>query len=665
MGEINMKTHPDMQFFIKPKKPLKSYIMGSLCGLCILGSAAAVAAEKPNILLIVADDLAYSDLGSYGGEIDTPQLDRLAASGIRFSDFNVNPMCVVTRTSLLTGHTHSQSDNYRRSLPVAHLLREAGYATFLSGKWHQNGSDPLGAGFASFYGFLHGAINSWTGSGRIQRDRNKPSAVPADWYSSDAFTDEALNQMEAARQAGQPFFAYVAYNAPHSPLHAPRENVEKYYDRYRAGWEALRQQRFERLQAMGMIDERFKMTPPGAEVRQWEKLPASTQELEARRMAAYAGMVDRMDWNIGRLLDYLEENALEENTFVVFLSDNGGDYSNGNIATYDQQVPWQANSSPFSSNGWSYLQNTPFRFYKHSAHRGGVSVPLIIRWPAEVELPPGSILHQRLHVTDLYPTFLELSGSEYPPAVDDRNLAPLYGQSILPLLEHPDLPDYAIHNEIHWGLKISRGLVQDDWKICALYAGPWQLFNLRDDPAESNDLAQQIPERVEAMARCWFDFANNETAMSALWKRPTMDRQLGWGYHRIASVWPSFQYASPQSSATGVPVDTDLRFKFAEPLSFDHSKGKTIRLYSEEEPDRIIWQADPEPGHPAEGAKAIIFNDLPRLKPDTTYFVLTDNQWLSVGGKPAKALNDGAYWYRFRTVSEPLRQSKSGFIKNR
>ena len=203
-----------------------------------LSTSAAAADVRPNIVLIVADDLGYSDLGCYGGEIDTPNLDRLAAEGVRFSQFHVNPMCVVTRTSLMTGHTHSQSDQYRRSLPVARLMRKAGYATSLTGKWHQPG-DPLDAGFDSFYGFLHGQIDSWTGytAGKpaIQRDRQPPKPVEPGWYSSDAFTDNAIAQIDSAVDQGRPFFTYVAYNAPHSPLHAPRENVREVL-RAISGW---------------------------------------------------------------------------------------------------------------------------------------------------------------------------------------------------------------------------------------------------------------------------------------------------------------------------------------------------------------------------------------------------------------------------------------------
>lgn len=621
--------------------------------LCIFLASTAETAQRPNILLIVADDVGYSDLGCYGGEIDTPNLDQLASDGLRFSEFHVNPMCVVTRTSLMTGHEHSQSDNYRRSLPVARLMKDAGYATSISGKWHQPGN-PLDAGFDSFYGFLGGAIDSWTGIERgkpaIQSDRQKPEPVPDGWYSSDAFTDDAMKQIDAARKTGKPFFTYLAYNAPHSPLHAPREHVEKYYDRYQVGWESLRQERFKRLKAMGLIDDRYVMSQPEAEVRRWDELPASIQKQESRRMAAYAGMLDRLDWNVGRLLQHLSEQQLDDNTLVIFMADNGGAYSNGDIRTYDQQIPWQAGTNPFASNGWSYLKNTPFRWYKSCAQEGGVSVPMIVHWPARLANQAGSIRKQRLHVTDLYPTFLELAGASYPATDGDRPLEPLYGKSLMTLLHDATLPHRAIHDEIFWCFnQTGKGLVKGDWKISSISDGPWRLYNIRIDPAESKDLAAEKPEVVAEMADHWFRFAKNRTTMPTSWRAPLKDYQEGWGFHRIRMSMPAFNRAVPASSAMDVPCDTDLSFYFSQPISFDHSVGKSLRLYEASDIDTVVWHADPQPGHPAEGTEQITFDDLPRLKPNTTYFALADPGWIRLGGIPANQLNDGAFWYRFRT----------------
>lgn len=611
---------------------------------------------RPNILLIVADDLGYSDLGCYGGEIATPNLNRLAAEGVRFSEFHVNPMCVVTRTSLMTGHTHCQSDQYRRSLPVARLMQKAGYATSITGKWHQPGN-PLDAGFDSFYGFLGGQIDSWTGqtAGKpaIQYDRQPPKPVAPGWYSSDAFTDHAITQIDSALEEGKPFFMYAAYNAPHSPLHAPRENVEKYYDRYRVGWDVLRQKRFNRQMEMRLIDDRYVVTQADAEVPRWNELPEEMQVTQSRRMAAFAGMVDRLDENIGRLLDHIHKRGLENNTVVLFFSDNGGDYGNGDIRTYHLEVPWQPGGHPYAATGWAYLKCTPFRWYKSSAFEGGVSVPLIVRWPQGLQCSPGRILSQRLHVTDLYPTFLELAGVAYPTKDGDRPLTPLYGRSMLPLWRHPSTSKYAIHDEIFWAFTFTgKGLVQGDWKISSISDGPWKLFNVADDPAESKDLATALPDRLQEMNDRWFEFAEHHTAMPLSWRMPLTDHAEGWGFHRIRMVMPSFEYADPPQAATGVPLDTDLSFSFSQPISFAGSDGKTIRLYAVKDPEHVLWQADPAPGHPAEGTQCVTFDDLPHLERNTTYFLLTDPGWITLGGKPARAFNDGAFWYRFRTVAD-------------
>ena len=626
----------------------KSFFSFLLCS-CLQ----AATNEAPNILLLVADDMGYSDLGCFGGEIDTQHLDRLASQGLRFTGYNVNPMCTVTRTSLISGHTHTQSSNYRFSLPFPRLLQQAGYMTLISGKWHQP-KNPVDAGFDSFYGFLGGVINCWTGQSRgknqIQRNKQAPKPVPDGWYSTDAFTTEAISQIDLALEQNKPFFAYVPYNAPHSPFHAYREDVEKYYERYEAGWEVLRQQRFKRMREMGLIDERYIESPPNPEVRRWEEMPRKTQLQEARRMAAYAGMVDCMDRNIGRLLKHLDDRGVADNTLVIFFSDNGGAYNNGNIKTYDAQIPWNPKSAPYASNGWSYLRNAPFRWYKSSAESGGVSSPLIVRWPKGIQTQPGSVLTQRLHVTDWYPTFLELAGMTYPEKDGRRSIEPLYGNSIVPLLRDPSLPDYAIHEEIFWAYNSTgKGLVQGDWKISSISDGPWRLYNVKKDPATSRNLADEMPEKLKEMSGQWFNFAENHTKMKPSWKRPIRDDQEGWGYHRILKVMPAYRSASPQMSQAGVPLDTDLTFNFSAPISFGKSKGKTLRLYAVNQPDQVLWQVDPESQHPAVGKHSITFTDLPRLQPNTTYFLLSDAGWITLGGKRAGPLNDGAYWFRFRT----------------
>lgn len=609
----------------------------------------------PNILLIVADDMGYSDVGCFGGEIDTPSIDRLASEGVRFTDFFVNPMCVVTRTSLLTGHEHSQSNNYKHSLPIASLLKDAGYLTSISGKWHQP-KNPLDSGFDSFYGFLKGEINGWKGTYSdnktlaIQTNRQKPKQVPKGWYCSDAFADHAIEQIDKAIESESPFFTYVPFNAPHGPLHAPQENVEKYYGRFDAGWDQLRKNRMQRMLDAGLIDERFKSNTPEAEVCKWDELPKSVQQLESRRFCAYAGMVDRMDKNIGRLIGHLEEKNVLDDTIVIFFSDNGGNYSHGAIQSFAMEKPWSPNGPrPACATGWARLMNTPFSWYKTSSFRGGVSSPLIIRWPKKKTMAAGSILHQRLHVSDLYPTLLQIAHVNYPQTHESRKLKPLYGKSILPLLNNPELPEYEIHRDIFWGFnETAKGFLSGDWKISSINDSPWKLYNLKSDPSETTDLAKEYPERIKELNDRWYRFADEETDMDQSWKRPLRADHQGWGLHRVRMTMP-LTSISPACSALNVPLETSLRIEFNGVIDFANTAGKTIRLYSASDPAKPIWQLDPDESNSAHGKRKLDF-ELPKLKPATTYYLLSDAGWIKVGAKSAVGLNDGAFFHRFRTT---------------
>ena len=404
---------------------------------------------------------------------------------------------------------------------------------------------------------------------------------------------------------------------------------------------------------MGLIDERYVMTEPEAEVRRWDELSEATQRQESRRMSAYAGMLDRLDWNVGRLLSHLRAEGLEDDTLVIFMADNGCDYSNGDIRTYDEQLPWQPGTHPYASNGWAYLKNTPFRWYKSSAHEGGVSVPMIVRWPKAIQEQAGSIRKQRLHVTDFYPTFLELAGATYPQADGRRKLEPLYGSSLIALLVDGTVADKAIHDEMFWCFnQTGKGLTKGNWKISRISDGPWRLYNITEDPAESKNLAEEMPDVVREMSEYWFRFAKDRCVMEESWRAPLKEFQEGWGFHRIRMILPAFVRAVPASSQTNVPCETELTFHFSQPISFANSTGKTLRLYAAGEINTVVWQADPEPGHAADGKMQIKFDDLPRLKPDTTYFVLADAGWIILGSQPVGPLNDGAFWYRFRTGSD-------------
>ena len=647
--------------FVKPVFIFRLAVFACMLVWLIACAGITVAADPnetatpPNILLIVADDMGYSDLGCYGGEIDTPSIDQLASQGVRFTDFFVNPMCVVTRTSLLSGHEHSQSNNYRHSLPIAKLIRDAGYHTSASGKWHQP-KNPLDWGFDSFYGFLKGEINGWKGTytdGKtlaIQTDRNQPQPVPADWYCSDAFADHAISQMDAAIDANKPFFSYIPFNAPHGPLHAPQQNVEKYYGRFDQGWDQLRKSRMQRMLEQGLIDDRYRSNEPEAEVCVWDELPDSVKKIESRRFCAYAGMVDRMDENIGRIISHLKTKKIFDNTIVIFFSDNGGNYSHGSIHDYAREVPWSATGPrPACATGWARLMNTPFSWYKTSSFRGGVSAPLVIRWPQNKSIKPGSILKQRIHVSDLYPTLLEIVGKTYPQQDGERKLKPLYGQSILPVLENAALPPLAIRDEIFWGFtSTAKGLLKDNWKISSINDSRWRLYDVSVDPTETTDLSAGHPDKVQELNDRWYQFADQQTDMDKSWKQPLSEDWQGWGLHRVKMTMP-IASIQPACAATDVPTDTPLTMEFNGKISFMKTPNKTIRLYAADSPTQPLWQFDPDRHHEAQGKSKITFK-LPKLKPATTYYLLTDRNWIKINDRPAGSINDGAYFYRFRTA---------------
>ncbi len=609
---------------------------------------------RPNILLIVADDLGYSDLGCFGGELGTPCLDRLAQRGVRFTNAMVNPMCVVTRTSLLTGQTHVQSDNYRNSYPIAAILRDHGYRTSLSGKWHQPGN-PLDAGFDHFYGFLEGEINSWNGTSNgkpvIQTNRGPPLAVGPAWYASDAFATDCLTQIDEAVEAGSPFFCYLAFNAPHGPHHAPRRNVEKYAHRFDAGWDVMRRDRYHRMIAKGIVNERFRLSKPEAEVRRWNELPRSVQRLESRRFQAYAGMVDRMDENIGRVLDHLDRRGLTDNTIVIFFSDNGGDYGHGDSQTASKEVPWSASGPrPAHANGWAMLKATPFRWYKSSAFQGGVATPLIVAWPRGLAGTPGSIQRQRAHVSDWYPTFLELAGAAVPAQVEPGGLGALVGNSLVPVFSDPGLAELAVHNRIIWEYEgISKGLVRDQWKIVSINDGPWRLFDLATDPAEADDLAGTRPEVRDELSREWFAFEERFPWCPEAWRRPLIPDQQGWGLHRLRLVMPVVSI-TPAMAATDVPLETTLQFTFSKPPVIQKTGEASFRLYSSRDPSTPIYVfGESHEGLATVENNTLTLGGLPRLEPDTTYFVRADGGWITAGGTPVGPINDGSIWYRFRT----------------
>lgn len=538
-----------------------------VCFVSMLGTATGQT-RRPNILLIVADDLGFSDLGCYGSEIETPNLDRLAAEGLRLTQFYTTGRCCPSRASILTGFYPHQvglghmikdlgQAGYRGRVSenvksIAQLLGDRGYRAYLSGKWHLGTEDPTKHGFEEFFGTLTSAQTYWDANHflRISKDRNsmvKDAATRAEavrqerrpFYGTDALADYAIHFLESSRESpDEPWFLYLAFNAPHFPLHAPQETIAKYANRYSAGWDQLRERRLERMKELGILSEATQLTPrsdyfdwgesTGSQNPAWESLPQERQMDLSRRMAIYAAMVDRMDQNVGRLLAELEGRQELENTLIVFTSDNGGcaewdafgfDIKSGpeNILHRDDQIQQMGSAGTYHSvgSGWANTSNTPWRMYKHFNHEGGIAVPCIIHWPEGAKGLSGVIDDTPTHLIDLVPTFLDvtrLSETDSrpevietpPPKVQTASAEiELPGTSLAPLLRSQSLVERTLFFE-HEG---NRAVRQGRWKLVALRHRPWELYDILSDRTEMNDLAAQHPEMVRRLSEAWEHWA--------------------------------------------------------------------------------------------------------------------------------------------------------------
>jgi arylsulfatase len=511
---------------------------------------ASFMSRRPNIVLILVDDMGWSDLGCYGGEIRTPNLDAVADAGTRWTQFYNCARCCPTRASLLTGLYPHQAGigfmdhgnkwnrqiydgldrpQYRGSLDkacptVAELLRTAGYQTFMSGKWHVGQREPSeyprARGFDRYYGILAGACNYWRPQdwARLLRDDEPLTDVPPDFYTTDAFSREAARFVDEA-DPQRPFFLYLAYNAPHWPLHAWPEDIHRYRGRYDAGWDALRDERFARQKQLGLFDPDDRLSPRDPDSHPWSDEPDRPRM--AHRMAVYAAMVDRMDQGVGRVLDALRRKDALDDTLIVFLSDNGAC-----AEPYGADSPIPA-GPPESDTGvllpWANASNTPLRLFKHWTHEGGMRTPFIASWPRRIA--PGAIDRENFaHVKDLLPTFLDAAGAEYDPAR-------FAGTSILPWLTGDgDRPHETLFME-HEGNRCVR---DGRFKLVSFYnerrtwgagtgprTGPWELYDIVADPTELHDLAPEHPHRVRDMAERYRDWAERtgvvdwETAVRA------------------------------------------------------------------------------------------------------------------------------------------------------
>ncbi len=483
------------------------------------GMSFAAQSKRPNIILIMCDDMGFSDIGCYGSEIPTPNIDRLAREGMRFTQFYNGARCCPTRASLLTGlYAHQAGIGHmvrnleaqlgpayrgylnERCVTIAEALRPAGYRTLMVGKWHvgeERPHWPLDRGFEHYYGLISGASNYWKLDANRKMARDNEPIVPQEenFYMTDAFTENALKFLDAYGRSDKPFFLYLAYTAPHWPLHAWPEDIAKHKGRYAIGWDELRQRRYRRQIELGIINPDWKLSPRDPRAPAWQD--AKNKQWLDMRMAVYAAQITRMDQGIGRILAKLRELGIERDTLIMFLSDNGGcaEELRGN----DPRVmPGPVDT--FQSYGlpWANASNTPFRRFKHWVHEGGIATPFIARWPAVIK--PGTITHQVGHIIDVMATCVDVAGAEYPEEYNGRKITPLEGKSLLPIFQGKQREG---HDALFWEHEGNRAVRQGRWKLVSMYPQGWELFDMEADRTEQNDLAQKYPEKVRELEALW------------------------------------------------------------------------------------------------------------------------------------------------------------------
>ncbi|WP_187262660.1 arylsulfatase [Pontibacter beigongshangensis] len=495
--------------------------------------------KKPNIIIILADDMGFSDLGSFGSEISTPNLDAMAEGGLKMTNFYNTSRCCPTRASLLTGlYPHQagvghmvnerEHPSYRGMLSdqcvtIAEVLQDNGYTTLMTGKWHLNARPeqwPVKRGFDRYFGLLDGA-NSYFGNRPYRPNQkltyaldNKEYTPGEGFYATDAYTDFAIQFIEENKAKDKPFFLYLAYTAPHWPLHAMQEDIAKYKGKYLKGWDKLREERFKRMQALGVISKKEQLSPRDEEVPAWDSLTEEEKLKWDEKMAVYAAMVDRMDQNIGKLRAKLKEMGADKNTIIMFLSDNGGSYENIGGPSFTQEIQ-EANkkpaSDPTSFTAYEFeganVSNTPFRKFKRWEHEGGIATPFIAYYPGMMK--GGNVNHQPAHVIDLMTTSLELAGAKYPTNYNGNSIKPMEGKSLVPLLKGQK---WAGHKELFFEHEGNRAVRQGDWKIVSVFPeNKWALYNLATDRSELNDLSSKHPEKVKELAKlydAWAKHAN-------------------------------------------------------------------------------------------------------------------------------------------------------------
>lgn len=511
------------------------------------------AVKQPNILLIVADDLGYSDIAPFGGNIQTPTLDKLAGEAMLFSNFHVLPTCSPTRSALLTGNDNhvaglgimSEMDYpqlHNLNLPgysgalskkvvtIPELLRANNYHTYMVGKWHlgeDEGQNPFDRGFEETFILGTGGGSHWNDRKALappqhmDYSRNgKLVNPPDDFYSSRNYTDSLIQFIDRNKGDNKPFFAFLSYTAVHDPLHAPKEYIEKYKGKFDSGWDSLWVQRLKNLKALGIVPQDVKSVPNPA-IPKWNTLSKEQQEELARDMEVYAAMLDYMDMSIGRVFEYLKQSGMYDNTMIVFMSDNGANGAvattypgNGDgkyLSTFDNSMENRGlkNSYVEMGPGWAWASSAPFRYFKTFASEGGIRAPLIVKMPETMQTA-GKWNHNFIHVTDLMPTILELTGTSYPEQFNGNQIHKLIGKSMMPTLQ-PTMADIHAQDGMGYELFEMKAYIKGKWKILRLPvpmgSGEWELYDLSTDPGETTDLSAKFPEVKAELIKAWQAYA--------------------------------------------------------------------------------------------------------------------------------------------------------------
>ncbi len=530
--------------------------------LTVLSCVTSHAAERPNIILIMADDVGYSDIGSYGGEIQTPNLDALAKGGVRFTQFYNTARCCPTRASLLTGlyphqtgmghmnWTDNGHEGYRANLnnrcaTIAEVLKGSGYRTYMAGKWHltrfaepkdDQAQWPLQRGFEKYYGMLKGSGSFFDPVALCRQNKfitpqNDPEYQPKEYYFTDAISDNAVRylQQHTKESPDKPFFMYVAYTAAHWPMHALPKDIEKYKGKYDGGYEPIRQARIKRLKELGLMDPKWEAA---ATTGNWDK--EKNKEWEARCMEVFAAMMDNMDQGVGRIVAELKASGRLDNTVIFYLQDNGGCAEDNGRRGSKEAAPKQfkpmgpnqlqiakpkqtRDGSPvrqgpkampgpadtFIAYGehWANVSNTPFREYKHWVHEGGISTPLIVHWPKGIsQKRNGTLENQPAHLIDIMATCVDITDAKYPSEAVGEKIKPMQGVSLQPALDGNNLPR---KDPIFWEHESNRAVRDGKWKLVAKADAPWELYDMEKDRTEMHNLASSNPGKVTELSAKW------------------------------------------------------------------------------------------------------------------------------------------------------------------